>query len=139
MSEIFINGREQIVSMLKTMDHTEKVKLIRQLMLRNEKLGRELLFESFSFEQVTQVDPNTLFQLGDNIHQSIWALALKQTEMDFQRDILRAINRKKAEKIYTILMEDDFRPKAYDIARAREKVVHELVEIMQLQKKTIRQ
>ena len=53
---IFINGKAQIIDMLKYMQEDERTTLLKNIQARNPQLAKELYAESISFDTIYSLD-----------------------------------------------------------------------------------
>lgn len=101
--KVFINGKAQIIEMLKIMPPDQKTTLLKNLRLKNPQLVEELLEHNVNF--------NTLFDLNDyemkaivaRVDPSILGLALKNVASIYQKKVLSMMPRDNAEKTFEIM------------------------------------
>ncbi len=120
-SQVFLDGKSQMIEMLKIMPLEEKDKLFEQLKLRNPQLAKELLAKSFSFRAVAKLPKYELNNLLKHIDPSILGMALKGESEKFQRCILSSIDRSYAENAYSVMIHSVNREEY--ISRAKDKVL----------------
>lgn len=125
---VFINGKQQVIELLQHMQGTEKEKLLRNISQRNAVMAQELREKSFSFNNLSRLPEGILGSIFDRINPVIIGLALYNTPVNFQRKVLRAIDRKSAEEAFHILNED-LSAKKRECKRAQEKVLAVAIQL----------
>ena len=126
-SQVFIDGKSQIIEMLRLMPQREKSKLIRNLRLKNPALADELLEEGLSFEEMAHLDEGKMHTLLDHISPSVLGVALRGMGEDFQRHILSTVNRRCAEEAYVAMIGPGITEEK--IARAQKKVLRVMSQL----------
>jgi flagellar motor switch protein FliG len=119
---IFINGREQVVELLRHMDAVEKSKLLRNLRNRNPTLAKELSEQCFSYDSVWALDDENLSIVLSNVKPVILGLALALSSLKSQKRALALIPRDQALKAYEV-MTKDLTSNRRDCVRAQEKIL----------------
>ena len=119
---IFINGREQVVELLRHMDAVEKGKLLRNLRNRNPTLAKELSEQCFSYDSVWALDDENLSIVLSNVKPVILGLALALSSLKIQKRALALIPRDQALKAYEV-MTKDLTSNRRDCVRAQEKIL----------------
>lgn len=119
---IFINGRGQIVEMLKYMNPTERATLLKNIKHRNPALAKELYSESITFETIYSLDEVDMGQIFQFIKAPIFGVALKKAPKAFQRTVLSLAPRAYAEEAYNYLIRDLGSNEVRDIERAQKRV-----------------
>ena len=120
-SQIFLDGKSQMIEMLKIMSQEEKDKLLEKLKLRNPQLANELLTKSLSFRAIINLPKDELNSLAKYIDPAIFGMALKGESEQFQRHILSSIDRSYAEKAYSVMIQSV--NKEEYISRAKDKIL----------------
>lgn len=119
---IFINGRGQIVEMLRFMTPAERATLLKNIKNRNPALAKELYAESITFDTIYSLDEVDLTQIFQFIKAPIFGVALKKAPKAFQRTILSLAPRAYAEEAYSYLVQDLGSNEPRDIERAQKRV-----------------
>ncbi len=100
----FINGRAQVVEMLKIMPHNERELLLKNMRMRNPNLVNELVEESLSFNQLTHLEEHEIQLVLQYVQPPILGVALKNTSQAVQRHILSIVPRNYAEEAFKTMM-----------------------------------
>jgi len=100
---VFLNGKAQIIEMLKIMPEKEKQVLIKNLKIRNPQLAGELISKSFSFKDIFQLGDAQLKLTFSRINPKIIGMAIKDLPMNYQRKALTLLSRESAEVAYDTL------------------------------------
>jgi len=124
---VFLNGRKQIVEMLKFMQPAERDTLLKNIKLRNPQMARELIAESISFNDLNRLRNEDLNVIFKYIQPEILGMALKTVSQELQRRVLSLAPRPYAEQAFGILSTPMNRPR--DIERAQEKIVSVLASL----------
>jgi flagellar motor switch protein FliG len=119
---VFINGKAQIIEMLKFMTPKERDKLIQNIRLRNAPLADELMEQSLTFSSLNELSDHDLEMVFDSISAPILGVALKGSNRDFQRRVLSLAPRDYAEKAYEVMMTPLSNEKR-DVTRAQNKII----------------
>ena len=126
-SQIFIDGKSQIVEMLQMMPQEERSALIKNLRLKNPVLAGELQEKSISFEEALVYGRiSDLFQF---VTPSVLGMALKGINEEFQRRVLSAIGRGHAEEAYLAMVDPSHTEER--VKRAREKVRSVIISLIE--------
>jgi flagellar motor switch protein FliG len=125
---IYINGRQQVVDLLKHMDASEKSTLLRNLKGRNPVLAKELSEQCFSYDNIWNLNDDTLSKILSGTKSVILGLALSQTSIKNQKRALALIPREQALKAYEIMTKDlsENRRECY---RAQDKILEFAIEL----------
>ena len=103
---VFINGKKQVIELLQRMDATDKVKLLKNLRLRNPTLAKELTESCLSFESIWDLDDECLKTVMSQVKPAILGLALSLVHVKNQRRALSMISRDMAIKAFEIMQKD---------------------------------
>jgi flagellar motor switch protein FliG len=103
---VFINGKKQVIELLQRMDATDKVKLLKNLRLRNPTLAKELTESCLSFESIWDLDDECLKTVVSQVKPAILGLALSLVHVKNQRRALSMISRDMAIKAFEIMQKD---------------------------------
>lgn len=129
---IFINGKGQIIDMLKYMTKKEREKLLLAIRHRNPQLASELVEQTINFESLFTLSEPHLGILTDYIRPELFGMALKTAPRSFQRKILGIATRSFAEKCYEILtsrMDNE----TTLVSKAQSKIVQIFVSLLKKQ------
>ncbi|MBF0361442.1 MAG: hypothetical protein HQK49_10535 [Oligoflexia bacterium] len=99
----FIDGKKQIIDMLKMMSPQEKVRLLKNVKNRNPIMAHELMKEGISFEQLSIIGKDKLQIILSHINPAIMGMALKSSSPQTQRYILKESPREYALEAYKIM------------------------------------
>lgn len=119
---IFINGKAQIIEMLKFMNAAERATLLKNIKARNPALAKELYSESITFETIYSLDSVDLSQLFQFVKAPIFGVALKKSPKAFQKTLLTMAPRAYAEEAYEYLVKDLGANEVRDIQRAQKRI-----------------
>ncbi|GAB4010859.1 MAG: hypothetical protein Fur0010_04260 [Bdellovibrio sp.] len=125
----FINGKNQVIEMLKLMTNSEKKMLLSNIRKRNPTLANELEQKSISFDAVFNLTRGQYEYFFKAIKPTVLGIALKDSSIDKQRQLLSISPRKYAEEAFTImttLLENERQA----IPKAQEKIVEILTDLM---------
>lgn len=125
----FINGKNQVIEMLKLMTESEKKTLLENIRKRNPALALELAEKSISFDAVFNLNRRQYELFFKAVKPAVLGIALKDSSIDKQRQILSISPRKFAEEAFTImttLIENEKQA----IPKAQSKVVEILSDLM---------
>ncbi|AYF43236.1 MULTISPECIES: FliG C-terminal domain-containing protein [Halobacteriovorax] len=126
---VFINGKAQIIEMLKFMGAEERATLLKNIQMRNPTLAKELYAESITFNTIYSLDDIDLAQVLKFIKAPILGVALKECEKTFQKKILTLLPRESAEEAYSYLVKNLGGNETRDIQRARKRVTDTIVAL----------
>ncbi len=126
---IFINGKAQIIEMLKFMNSDERATLLKNIQMRNPTLAKELYAESITFNTIYALDDVDLVQVIKFIKAPILGVALKECEKTFQKKVLTLLPRESAEEAYSYLVKNLGSTESRDIQRARKRVTDTIVAL----------
>lgn len=103
---IFINGKGQVIELLRQMSGPDKARLLKNLRVRNPVLARELTESCISFESLWDLDDQALKTLLSQVQPAILGLALSLVHIKNQRRALSLISREMAIKAFDVLQKD---------------------------------
>lgn len=124
----FLNGRAQIIEMLKFMTEAEKTTLIKNINTRNPQLASELLEKSITFEYIKNLDEDKIALTAKYTDSTIMGIALKGVEKSTQQKVLSLLPRDYAEKAYSILV-TPLKGEEEKIRRAQEKALQTILRL----------
>lgn len=99
----FINGKEQVIEILRLLSPEEKAKLLSNIGHRNPAMARELSEKCLSFDNLKQLSDAELKRVMSAINPKIIGVALKGCDIEFQRRTLAVISRDLAEEAFEVL------------------------------------
>ncbi len=126
---IFINGKAQIIELLKNMEGTEKEKLLRLISARNPAMAKELQEKSFSFNNLMNLNDHQVRLTIGQVNAQIMGIALKGCHQKLQRRILSLAPRAYAEEAYETLL-GPVRNETKDIERAQERILSVVLQVL---------
>jgi flagellar motor switch protein FliG len=119
---VFLNGKRQVIELLKQMESPEKTKLLRNLRLRNPALAKELTELCISFDSIWDLNDEGLRSVLMQIQPTILGLALHLVSTKNQRRALGLLPRTAALTAYEI-MQKDLSDNRNECQRAQQKVM----------------
>lgn len=125
---VFINGKQQMIELLQFMNGEEKARLLENLYRRNPSMAKELMINSLSFESLYDFSDEQIKIVANYIKPAIWGLALKTTNINFQRKILSLMPRHKAEEAYQIFTKN-IQNEERDSIRAKSKILQIVISL----------
>lgn len=125
----FINGRKQVINLLKKMPELEKKRLLDNMMFRNSPLTKELQRESISFESIGKLPDHTLKSSLDDIGAQIIGLALKGMDPGFQKRILQLMEYNDAQMAFKTMVAP-IKNTAQLRAKAQEKIISSITSYL---------
>lgn len=126
---VFINGKAQIIEMLKFMTAKERATLLKNVRMRNPALAKELYAESINFDTLYSLDQVDVAQVLQFVKAPIMGVALKSAPTEFQRKLLSSAPREYAEEAYTYLTKNLGGNEDRDITRAQKRVSDTIVAL----------
>lgn len=133
---LFINGKAQVIEMLKFMQPEEREVLLRNIKARNPQLAMELTENCLTFSDLNRLGDDELHLIFNYVKPAIWGLALKDTPRDFQRRVLALAERDYAEQAYQVLT-TTLKNEERDTKRAQQKIVSILGNLLKRRQITI--
>ncbi len=127
-SGVFINGKAQIIEMLKHMPDGERQKLLQNIRIRNPQLANELVAQSLSFDHIVKLNGHEITLLIQYIAAPVLGVALKDSSREVQKQILSSVPRAYAEETYKMMITPLSNEKR-DISRAQNKIISVLVAL----------
>ncbi len=124
--KVFINGRAQIIEMLKHMTIEERGKLLKNLRARSPQLANELMGQVLTFKDIFSLPTSVIKESFRKTDPKIVGLAIKNLNEDEQREVLRNLDRDHAMVAYDI-MKNFSGPRSYElIKKAQDKLIQEM-------------
>lgn len=119
---IFINGKGQVIELLKQMSAGDKARLLKNLRVRNPTLAKELTESCISFESIWDLDDAGLKTVVSQVQPTILGLALSLVHVKNQRRALSLIPRESAVRAFEI-MQKDLTGNRNECQRAQQKIL----------------
>jgi flagellar motor switch protein FliG len=119
---IFINGKKQVIELLKTMEAADKARLLKNLRVRNPSLAKELTESCISFESIWDLNDESLKTVVSQVQPAILGLALSLVNVKNQRRVLSLISIEMALKAFDI-MQKDLTSNRSECMRAQQKIL----------------
>ncbi|MBL7665589.1 MAG: hypothetical protein JNM93_10690 [Bacteriovoracaceae bacterium] len=119
--KIRVNGKQQMIDLLKFMEGEEKTNLIRNIVKRNPTLARELMEASFNFKSLNNMSDDKIVLVLGYVNNAVIGLALKNSPASFQRRVLSLLERSRAEEAFGILQRTGHAISS--VLKAQEKIV----------------
>lgn len=129
---IYINGRQQVVDLLRHMESTDKTKLLRNLKGRNPTLAKELSEQCFSYDNLWAMDDDNLGKVLSATKPVVLGLALSLTSIKNQKRALSLIPRESALKAYEVMIKD-LSGNRRECLRAQDKIIDSAIELSRRQ------
>ena len=132
---IFLNGKAQVIEMLKYMEFDERENLLKQLRRQGRQLlADELMMSSLGLEQISLLKDQELKYLFYQVSAPILGIAIRSLDISLQRRVLSLAPRSYAEETYKFMTadidnEEDKIQKAQDKTR---KILVQMIEKKQL-------
>ena len=127
-NNIYINGRQQVVELLRHMDTSDKTTLLRNLKGRNPTLAKELSEQCISFDNIWGLDDEDLSKVLSGLKPVILGLALNLSSIKNQKRSLSLLSRTQAMKAYEV-MTKDLSDNRRECIRAQEKILEYALEL----------
>ncbi|MBT3235475.1 MAG: hypothetical protein HN353_05965 [Bdellovibrionales bacterium] len=125
---IFLNGKSQIVEMLRFMSADERKKLLQGIRQRNASMAQELESSSLTFEDFLSLNDTNLAKVIQYLDSSIMGVALRGCDPDFQRRALSLTDHEYAKRAFALMVKQIERESTL-VKRARDKVIELLVSL----------
>jgi flagellar motor switch protein FliG len=119
---VYINGKAQVVELLKNMSASDKSKLLKNLRLRRPDLAKELTESCITFESLWDLNDEELRTIISQVKPQILGLALSLSHVRNQRRALSLISREMAVKAFEI-MQRDLSSNRNECLKAQQKIV----------------
>ena len=95
---IFLNGRAQIIEMLRIMDPVDRDTLLKNVRKRNPAMANELLEQSITIDHLTLLADPEIQLLFGHFPATILGVAMKGLSQELQRRLLSLAPRQYAER-----------------------------------------
>lgn len=99
-SDIVINGRAQVVEILKKLPEDHKNKILRSLHDKNSTLAHELSWQTLSFTGICQIKDDFLKGLLEYVSSPVIAIALSDQTVETQKRFLTNLSRERAKEVF---------------------------------------
>ncbi len=119
---VYLNGKKQVIELLKKMEGSDKATLLRNLKARNPILAKELAESCVNFDSIWSLDDNALRSVLSHVQPTILGLALHITQVKNQRRALALIERPQAMRAFEI-MQKDLSGNRNECVRAQQKIL----------------
>lgn len=119
---VYLNGKKQVIELLKKMEGSDKATLLRNLKARNPVLAKELAESCVNFDSIWSLDDNALRSVLSHVQPTILGLALHITQVKNQRRALSLIERPQAMRAFEI-MQKDLSANRNECVRAQQKIL----------------
>jgi len=129
MEDIIINGRAQVIELLKKLPSENKEKILKSVRQKNPKLAKELSMYTVTFDTFFELEEDKLNIVLPYISNRILALALKSMDHHGQRKILRSLAKSRAMEVFSIIRADT--GPLQDSMKARDKIAQILGSLFQ--------
>lgn len=129
---IYINGRQQVVDLLRHMEQGDKSRLLRNLKGRNPTLAKELSEQCFSYDNLWSLDDENLAKILASTKPVILGLALSLSSIKNQKRALSLIPRDSALKAYEV-MTKDLSDNRRECMRAQDKIMELAIDLSRRQ------
>jgi flagellar motor switch protein FliG len=128
-TDIFLNGKAQIIEMLQIMPPEERKTLLKNIKHKNPTLAIELLESSLEFEDLNNLSTHHMNIVLQYVDAPILGMALKGANQQFQRKVLKLASRKYAEKAYDVLV-SNYPGEESGAKKAQQKVIKTAVSLL---------
>jgi flagellar motor switch protein FliG len=125
---IYINGRQQVVDILRHMEQGDKSRLLKNLRQRNPGLAKELSEQCLSYDNLWALDDQNLGEILGHVKPVILGLALSLNNLKNQKRALSLIPRDQALKAYEV-MTKDLSANRRECTRAQEKILETALDL----------
>lgn len=125
---IFIDGKRQVIELLKTMQGSDKKKLLGNIKLRNPLLAKELAELCFNFDSLWDLSDDHLRTIFMQVKPVLIGLALYVSNSKNQKRVLSLLSRESAIKAYEI-MTQDLSSNRKDCLKAQEKILEVAIDL----------
>lgn len=131
-NNIYINGRQQVVELLRHMETSDKTTLLKNLKGRNPTLAKELSEQCISFDNIWILNDEDLSKVLSGFKPVILGLALNLSSIRNQKRSLSLLSRSLAIKAYEV-MTKDLSENRRECIRAQEKILEYALELNRTQ------
>jgi flagellar motor switch protein FliG len=125
---IFLNGRAQIIEMLRIMEPAERDHLIKNLRRKNPAVANELLEQSITFDQISFLSDPEIKMIYFHVPAAVMGVALKNIKEELQRRLLTLAPRAYAEEAYSVMV-TQLDNERRDIPKAQNKIINVMINL----------
>ncbi len=125
---VFLNGKNQVIELLRHMDKNERDTLLAHMKIKNPQLTEELKQQSLGINDLVNYSQQELKFMSKKIPAQIFGIALKGVELKTQKIILSGLPRSYAEEAYEIMVAPAYNQNK-DINRAQLKITEIMLTI----------
>ena len=125
---VFIDGKNQIIEMLKHMSPQHRKNLLSNIRLKNPSLAKELTTSGLDFSIIGELNDQDICKIFSHVEAPVFGIALRKMNKSFQKYILSLAPRNYAESVYKVMIK---RIEKEDILikRAQKKIV-DLISVL---------
>lgn len=99
----YVNGKGQIVDLLRMMSPNDKKRLLTNMNKRNPQLAQELSEQGIGMNNIELLADEQIREIFHYVSPEVLGMALKLSNIDFQRRVLRLAPRNYAQSAYNII------------------------------------
>lgn len=125
---VFINGRGQVVDLLRTLQETEREKILKILKIKNPAMARDLTIQCLTFNYFIHLDQEKMNIACQYISGNVLGYALSDQNIQVQKMILNIIERKKAVEAFQIISE--YRGTQTETQKSQRKIIQIVAELI---------
>lgn len=89
--DIVVNGRAQVIDILKNLDESHRVNLLKNLAKKNAPLARELSLQTVSFQSFLQLSPKDLALTMEYVSDLVLSYALHRADDSSLKKVLSSL------------------------------------------------
>lgn len=119
----YVNGKGQIVDLLRKMSPFDKKRLLGNINKRNPQMAQELSEQGIGMNNLELLSDSQLHELSFHVSPEVLGMALKNSNIDFQRRILKLIPREKAIVAYQIITDGPIKDEWSHCHKAQMKIL----------------
>ena len=93
---IFINGKNQAIELLRSLDSSHREKILKNIGIKNPALAKELIQKSVTFDELDELGDQKLKLLLESFQPGLVGIALKTSSVTFQKRALSLLGRNNA-------------------------------------------
>ena len=97
---IFVNGKNQVMEMLKYMTPQHKENILNHIRLKNPSLADELTLGCLDFSLLEKLDDNDIRRIFTHVDPVVFGLAIRPVNRSLQKHLLSRASRDYAEVAY---------------------------------------
>jgi len=131
--EIIINGKAQVVDILKRLPEEQKNKILGDLKKKNPTLSKELKIQTLSFHAIIGLESRDLRVLLEYLSSPLIAISIARAEKAVQIKFLKSLDSKKAMEVYRIITSETSNYGINDIEKAQNKILDSALILSQRQ------